>query len=59
MQGTDPFMTPLGATEEKERMGNLWAERSEGTALFLMIRTQKDFSRIVEAVWQGEEKGAI
>ena len=52
-------MTPLGATEEKERMGNLWAERSEGTALFLMIRTQKDFSRIVEAVWQGEEKGAI
>jgi len=46
-------------TNGKERLGNLWAERSEGTGLFLMIRTTKEFSRIVEAVRQGEENGRI
>jgi type III restriction enzyme len=36
-------------TNEKERLGNLWAERSEGQALFRMIRTTKEFERVVEA----------
>jgi hypothetical protein len=36
-------------TNEKERLGNLWAERSNGHCLFRMIRTPKDFDKIVEA----------
>lgn len=37
-------------TKEKERLGQLWAERSGGTCLFLMIRTPQELGRIAEAV---------
>ncbi len=37
-------------TKEKERLGQLWAERSEGMCLFLMIRTPQEFGRIFDAV---------
>ena len=36
-------------TNEKERLGNLWAERSDGSCLFLMVRTPQEFDRIVAA----------
>jgi type III restriction enzyme len=34
---------------EKDRLGQLWAERSEGTCLFLMVRTPQEFGKIAEA----------
>ena len=34
-------------TEEKERLGNLWAERSAGGCLFLMVRTPQEFDRVI------------
>ncbi len=40
-------------TNEKERLGNLWAERSEGRCRFRMIRTPKEFDKIVEAAKLG------
>lgn len=40
-------------TNEKERLGNLYAESSEGRCLFLMIRTPKEFDKIVEAAKPG------
>ncbi len=40
-------------TNEKERLGNLWAERSEGRCLFRMIRTPQEFDKIVEAAKLG------
>jgi type III restriction enzyme len=36
-------------TNEKERLGNLWAERSDGRCLFLMVRTPKGFDSITNA----------
>lgn len=36
-------------TKEKERLGNLWAERSGGTCLFLMVKGPGELSRIAEA----------
>jgi type III restriction enzyme len=36
-------------TKEKERLGSLYADRSEGRCLFLMIRTPKEFDRIIAA----------
>ena len=36
-------------TNEKERLGNLWAERSEGRCLFLMVRTMQEFDRVAAA----------
>jgi len=36
-------------TDEKERLGILWADRSAGHCLFLMIRTLKELDRIVAA----------
>jgi type III restriction enzyme len=40
-------------TNEKERLGNLWAERSEGQCLFRMIRTKMEFEKVVEAARVG------
>ncbi len=36
-------------TKEKERLGNLWAERSDGRCLFLMVRTPREFDRVIAA----------
>jgi type III restriction enzyme len=35
-------------TDEKERLGQLWADRSEGNCLFRMIRTPQKFGKISE-----------
>jgi len=35
-------------TKEKERLGNLWADRSRGTGLFLMVKGPGELSRIAE-----------
>lgn len=37
-------------TKEKERLGQLWAERSGGMCLFLMVRTPQEFGRISDAM---------
>lgn len=37
-------------TDEKERVGELWAARSNGSCLFLMIRGKNEFGRIQEAI---------
>ena len=37
-------------TEEKERLGDLWAARSDGACQFLMIRGPSEISRIEETV---------
>ena len=37
-------------TDEKERPGQLWAARSNGTCLFLMIRGPKELGKISEVV---------
>ncbi len=37
-------------TDEKERLGDLWAERSNGQCLFLLIRTPKNLGLIAQAV---------
>ena len=37
-------------TKEKERLGNLWAERSGGQCLFLMVKGPGELSRITDAV---------
>jgi type III restriction enzyme len=39
-------------TREKERLGQLWAERSNGACLFLMVRTPQELGRIVAAAKQ-------
>lgn len=35
-------------TKEKERLGNLWAERSGGKCLFVMVKGPNELSRIAE-----------
>ena len=37
-------------TDEKERLGELWAERSNGRCLFLMIRGKNELGKIQETV---------
>ena len=37
-------------TDEKERVGQLWAERSNGQCLFLMIRGKNQLGKIQETV---------
>ena len=37
-------------TDEKERVGQLWAERSNGKCLFLMIKGKNDLGKIQETV---------
>jgi type III restriction enzyme len=37
-------------TEEKQRLGELWAERSGGKCVFLMAKGPKDLSRIQDTV---------
>ena len=37
-------------SDEKERLGQLWAARSNGTCLFLMVRGPKDLGKIGDVV---------
>lgn len=37
-------------TKEKERLGNLWAERSGGNCIFLMVKGPNELNRIESAV---------
>ena len=37
-------------TKEKERLGNLWADRSDGQCLFLLVKGPEELSRISESV---------
>jgi type III restriction enzyme len=37
-------------TDEKERLGQLWAARSNGECLFLMIRGKNELGKIQETV---------
>ena len=39
-------------TKEKERLGNLWAQRSGGTCMFLMVKGPEELSRISDAASQ-------
>ena len=39
-------------TREKERLGDLWADRSGGACLFLMIKGPNEFSKIADAIAQ-------
>ena len=39
-----------GDTDEKERLGQLWAERSDGQCLFLMIRGKNQLGKIQETI---------